>query len=977
MITSSGRSVPGEVLVKFQSDTTDDDVNAVAHGTDADQSQRLTKVKTGAIWRLHSRSMNADALAAVLAHNPHVVYAEPNYVVNVVTSPNDPFYTNLWGLNNTGQYVNGYGYAGSDIGAEAAWSVTTGSASIVVGVVDTGIDYNHTDLAANVWSNPGGKGNVICAAGTHGFNAITGTCDPMDDNYHGTHVSGTIGAVGNNGAGVVGVNWTTSIMGLKFLNSSGSGTTAGAIAAIDFAVQAKIDGVNVRVLSNSWGGGSYSKALLDEINKAGENDILFVAAAGNDSANNDFAPHYPANYGTPNLISVAATDNRDLLAYFSDWGPTTVHLAAPGVNVYSTAPGNSYQYLSGTSMATPHVSGTAALILANSPSFTTAQVKSTILNNVDVLPNLTGNLITGGRLNAARALGATIPPSFSLTVTPPSRILGLNSSTTFSVVVNAKDGFNGSVQLSASNLPTGVVANFSPATTSTSSVLTLTANNSVYTTQYSFQITGTSGAMTRSTTATFTVTSTPVVATCGTLSQTGSVYTSDYLTSIATGDFDRDGLPDVVFITQGNKIGISLAQGAGVFRAASFITEPNQPVGVTVGDFNRDGKLDLAIADAGSSSISIRLGNGDGTFQTATTVAAGASPFWIAAADFNGDGKLDLAVANNGSASVSILLGQGDGTFAAPVNYTVASGPYWIATGDFNNDGKTDLAVADYNANKISILLGVGDGTFQPAVHYTSGTGPSSIAVGDFNNDGKQDLAVTNYGSGSVSIFLGVGDGTFSTATPVTAGSGASSVAVFDVNGDGNADLLVASTNSNTVSVLRGLGDGTFALAGNYTLSGPVQAVVEDLDRDGRPDMVVALSGSTGFYAYLNTGLCTANCGAMATAVNYASGSAPQSVVAGDFNRDGKLDIATANNTANTVSVALGQGDGTFQSAADYSAGSAPRAVKAADVNGDGRLDLIVADSSSNQVSVLLGNTDGTFQGATTYGTGTTPHSVT
>ena len=974
-VTPSGRSVPGEVLVKFQSGTSDEDVSAVAKGLDADQSQRLSKLKSGTIWRLHSRSQNTEALTAALAHNPNVAYAEPNFVVSIGTTPNDPYYTNLWGLNNTGQYVNGNGYAGADIGAEAAWSVTTGSASVVVGVVDTGVDYTHPDLAANVWSNPGGKGNALCAAGTHGFNAITGTCDPKDDHYHGTHVSGTIGAVGNNGVGVVGVNWTTSIMGLKFLDSGGNGTTANAITAIDFAVQAKIDGVNVRVLSNSWGGGAFSKALLDEINKAGENDTLFVASAGNDSTNNDFSPHYPANYGTPNLISVAATDNRDVLAYFSDWGPTTVHLAAPGVTIYSCAPNNSYQYLSGTSMAAPHVSGTAALILANSPSLTTAQVKSAILNNVDALPNLTGLMTTGGRLNAARALGASIPPSFTLSVTPASRTLALNSSTSFTVTVNPKDGFNGSVQLSASNLPTGVVASFSPPTTSTSSILTLTANNSVFATGYSIQIAGTSGAMTRSTSAIIYVTTTPPLVTCGSFVQTATIY-SDYLTSIATGDFDRDGFPDVVFLTQSNKIGIALGLGNGAFRTPALLTEPNQPVGVAVGDFNRDGKLDLAVADAGSSNITVRLGNGDGTFQSPASFAAGSSPFWIETADFNGDGKADLAVANNGSANVSILLGQGDGTFAAPVNYTVGSGPYWIVAGDFNNDGKKDLAVADYNANKISILLGVGDGTFQAAVHYTAGTGPSSIAAGDFNNDGKQDLAVTNYGSGTVSIFLGVGDGTFAAPTTLTAGSGATSVVVSDVNGDGNADLLVASTNNNAVTLWRGVGDGTFASTATYTITGPVQVVSEDLDRDGRPDMVVAAASGPSIAAYLNTGVCTANCGAMAAAVNYGSGSAPQAVIAGDFNHDGKLDIATANNTANTVSVALGQGDGTFQAASDYSAGSAPRAVKAADVNGDGRLDLIVADSSSNQVSVLLGNSNGTFQGATTYGTGTTPHSV-
>lgn len=802
-VTPSGRSVPGEVLVKFQSGTSDDDVSTVAKGLDVDQSQRLSKLKTGTIWRLHSRSQNTDALTAALAHNPKVAYAEPNYMVGLFTAPNDPSYSNLWGLSNTGQYVSGwgYGFAGSDIGAEAAWTVTTGSASIVVGVLDTGIDYTHQDLATNVWSNPGGKGNVNCAAGTHGYNFIAGTCDPMDGQYHGTHVSGMIGAVGNNSVGVVGVNWTTSLMGLKFLDSNGNGTSANAIAAIDFAVQAKIDGVNVRVLSNSWGGGSFSKAVLDEINKANENDILFVTAAGNYSSNNDLSPQYPASYGTANLISVAATDPRDALAYFSSWGPTTVHLGAPGVNILSCAPNNSYQYLSGTSMAAPYVSGVAALVLANSPSLTTAQVKSAILNNVDQVPSLTGMVITGGRLNAARAVGAALPPSFAMTVSPSSRTLSQGSATSFNISVNPKDGFNGSVQLSVTGLPSGVAGTFSPSTTTSSSVLTLAASNTASFGYWTLQVTGTSGALTRSTTVSIYVTAAQPPVACGTLSLVQSVNTPSPLTAIAAGDFNGDGIPDAVFLMATNRIGIALGSGSGNFFYPTILTEPNTPLGVAVGDFNRDGKLDLAIATAGSSSISIHLGNGDGTFQPASTFSAGASPFWLATGDFNGDGKLDLAIANNGSANVSILIGQGDGTFATPVNYAAGSGPYWITVGDFNNDGKQDLAVADYNANEISILLGVGNGMFQPAVNYATGSGPSSIVVGDFNGDGKQDLAVSNYNSGTISILLGVGNGTFSASQPYGVGTGPSSVVAADLNGDGIPDLAIAET-SGTVGTL-------------------------------------------------------------------------------------------------------------------------------------------------------------------------------
>jgi subtilisin family serine protease len=213
-IHPTGRAVPDEVLVKIQGGASSEDMAAIEHSADVDHGERIAGLQSGTIWRLHSRSKNTEALRTALQKNPKVLYAEPNYIVQATTTPNDPLYPQLWGLSNTGLNLGSGGVAGADISAEAAWGITTGSASIVVGVVDTGIDYTHPDLAPNVWSNPGGKGNAACAAGTHGFNAITKTCDPKDDAYHGTHVSGTIGAAGNNNQGVTGGNWVTSIMGL-------------------------------------------------------------------------------------------------------------------------------------------------------------------------------------------------------------------------------------------------------------------------------------------------------------------------------------------------------------------------------------------------------------------------------------------------------------------------------------------------------------------------------------------------------------------------------------------------------------------------------------------------------------------------------------------------------------------------------------------------------------------------------------------
>jgi subtilisin family serine protease len=367
------------------------------------------------MFHIRSSNMNTRALVNMLSRLAGVEYAEFNYVYDADLTPNDTRFGQLWGMRNTGQVVNGQtGVSGADIDAVPAWDVSTGSTSIVVGVIDTGVDYNHPDLAANIWSAPssftvtvGGR-TITCPAGSHGYNAVANSCNPLDDNNHGTHVSGTIGARGNNASGVVGVNWTTRIMGLKFLSASGSGNTADAIECIQFAVQAKQrfgSGANVRVLSNSWGGGGFSQALLDAINSANSNSMLFVAAAGNAASNNDTTPNYPSNYNAPNVLAVAATDNRDARSSFSNFGATTVDLGAPGTGILSTVRNGGFAVFSGTSMATPHVSGAAALVLSRC-SLSTSALKANLMNNVDRISSLTGRTVTGGRLNVNRAIRA-------------------------------------------------------------------------------------------------------------------------------------------------------------------------------------------------------------------------------------------------------------------------------------------------------------------------------------------------------------------------------------------------------------------------------------------------------------------------------------------------------------------------------------------------------------------------------------------
>lgn len=421
MITASAAARGDHAIVS----AVDDSSLIVAYRTGTDSAttvaeesavggHKVRSLKSGA-HVVKVRPGGAGAAIAALRGKPSVRYAEPDYRIHSTAQPDDPLFLNQWALENTW-------HTEMDVDAPGAWDITTGSSSIVVGVIDTGLDYTHPDLAGNIWSNPGGIGG--CAAGTHGFDFANADCDPMDDafNSHGTADSGVIGAIGDNGLGVTGLNWHSSLIGLKTFDGNGFGLVSEGIAAIDWAIRAKQAGVDIRVLNNSWGYyGAPSQALIDEINLAGVNGILVVAAAGNDSVSLDGNPFYPCAFDAANEICVGASDSMDHLAAFSNYG-SKVDLLAPGYTIESTFIGGGYNYLSGTSLATPFVSGAAALVLS-AEDMTPAALKARILSTVDPIPGLVGIVQTGGRLDIGRAVaggGGPPPPTPAPTADPPA-----------------------------------------------------------------------------------------------------------------------------------------------------------------------------------------------------------------------------------------------------------------------------------------------------------------------------------------------------------------------------------------------------------------------------------------------------------------------------------------------------------------------------------------------------------------------------
>jgi subtilisin family serine protease len=403
-----------EILVGFEPGVSLAAQRDVLARLGAAPEERLSRIRT---YVASVPASSRRGIIRALDRDPRVRYAERNVRFRADEVPDDPSLTQLWALDNSGQAVQGVsGTPDADIDAPEAWEQSTGSPGVIVGVIDTGIDYTHPDLAANIWINPGedcagcrtdgidndGNGYVD---DWHGWDFLNDDNNPFDDNGHGTHVAGTIGAVGNNGQGVVGVDWSVKLMPLKFLGANGAGDAADAVRAVLYAASK-----GAVVTNNSWGGDGYSQALADAIAYANSRGSLFAAAAGNSFSDNDVSPNFPSNYEQPNIVAVASTDNRDARSWFSNYGRMTVDLGAPGSSILSTWPGGSYRYLDGTSMATPQVSGAVALAKARFPGATGLGLKALLLRTVDPSSSLATKTVTGGRLNVGNALACDGAP---------------------------------------------------------------------------------------------------------------------------------------------------------------------------------------------------------------------------------------------------------------------------------------------------------------------------------------------------------------------------------------------------------------------------------------------------------------------------------------------------------------------------------------------------------------------------------------
>src|SRR2546421_7576963 len=831
------RHVPDELLVKLRPGLPPAAAARALASVPWRSAKRFHAVEHLYHLKLATGTNLHQAMQALRRH-PDVQYAEPNFVVEAFSNaPNDPLFTSQWSLQI---------HAGID--AIEAWDVTTGSAEVVVAVLDTGVDYLHVDLVDNLFRN-----EVECTANgsdydgngvvddCHGFNALTHSGDPYDDHGHGTHVAGIIGATGNNASGVTGVAWNVRLLPCKFINGSGMGDTAGAIACLDYVLAMKQRGVKIVATNNSWGGGFFSQALVDAIAAQRDNGILFVTAAGNSGGNNDTLQTYPCSHDVSNIVCVAATDQNDALAWFSNYGRNTVHLAAPGVDILSTVPGNQYQTLSGTSMAAPHVAGTIALLYADDPAADWRLIRNRLLSGAETTWGALNTTITGRRTQAWFALRCRHEP---LVRRLQPRTSTVSTSQQLVLATYSMDCGLPYSQPSVTVAETGETLLLRD----DGSGWDEAAGDGVFTTTWmpprggTFTLTFPDGSVVTVQSDADLKPGFPIQ----TWHSAGSFQAGQGL-HVVVGNIDTD--PALEILVSG------LAGGPLYAFKADGSTVPGWPVLDPPGAaYPALGRL-----TAGSSALDVVAGHF--AIQARLSAYSGAGtplPGWPrppanymssppTTMDVDGDGVDEIFTDEQ---DWNLHAYHGDGTPATGWPTTGFIGGQersMSAIADLDGDGRLDvITTSGWTSPGVYLFAYRHDGTLRPGFPVNfAGSVHTFPVVGDVDGDGVPEIIVTGFG-GRVLIFSNTGvlkrtvqlQGTWFYST---------APALADLDGDGIPEIIVQTNSHLNVVKCDGsvLAGWPRALPANTTL-GNASPVVGDVDGDGLPEIVTVVSDSTG-----------------------------------------------------------------------------------------------------------------------------------
>ncbi len=925
-------------------------------------------------------------VARELSQLPGVAYAEPNYLWSTTAVPDDTNFVSLWGLHNTGQTG---GTSDADIDAVEAWDLGTGSRDIIVGIIDTGVDYDHPDLAANIWKNPGeclGAGGSCVSDGIdndgngyvddfHGINAITGSGDPMDDNGHGTHVAGTIGAVGDNQLGVSGVNHEVSIVACKFLGATGSGATTDAVECFEYFTGLKQAGYNVVVTNNSWSGAGFSQALVDVMaGPVGMDPILHAAAAGNSKDNNDTTPNYPASYGLTNIISVAATDNADSYASFSGYGSTTIDVAAPGVSILSTSLNDGYASLSGTSMATPHVAGAAALVKSLHPAMTASQLKQVLINGTDIVSDPAKVTVSSGRLNVHQSLTNLS----EVDVTSPSAVTDLSVvdvgmlSASLAWTATGDDASLGQARMydvrfstspiTAANWSTATPAlgeprPGSPGTSESFNLKGLQRDTNYY---YALKVLDNLGN--ESPISNLTSQRTALGETMladgfeGGLSNWTAESPWGLTTSVRnTGNYSVTDSPSGNYASNANaSLTSSSIDLTGVYEAhLTFWHRYNLEQGFD------DGHLEVSLNGGTTWTTLASYTGAVSSFQKAEfdlTPYAG-SPAVLVRFRLESDSSIqrdgwyidDVSLSGMRTPGVqisnsSVLEGSGGPT---QLEFTVTriGNPSTAFTVDYQTVSDTTTAMA---------VPGIP--SFNRHAITNAADSVASVVAADLDDDGDLDIVSASINDDTIAWQENDGNGNFTAHVITSTADGARSVVTADVDSDGDIDVLSASWFDDTIAWYENNGGGSFvAHVITNTADGTQSVFAADMDGDGDIDVLSASTADDTVAWYENDGSQSFTFHPITTALDYAN-----SVYAVDLDGDGDQDVMSASVFGDAVQWYENDGNQNFVVHQLGTTVDNPWSIFPSDLDGDGDVDVLVASAEDDTIRWFenLGNAD-------------------